>query len=140
MTGGNPGQVNSGPILAVLARSPASLDRVVASLVVTGIFALAMIIAAGRAAVVLPARARIPLHVGSVERCVEVPKRAGLVIWPAAGLAVAGVLGGVAASGLAAGWVPGVRYVLAPAATGVLLAFEVGALLARERETSARSE
>jgi len=140
VTGGNPGQVNSGPILAVLARSPASLDRVVASLVVTGIFALAMIVAAGRAAVVLPARARIPLHVGSVERCVEVPKRAGLVIWPAAGLAVAGVLGGVAASGLAAGWVPGVRYVLAPAATGVLLAFEVGALLTRERETSARSE
>lgn len=140
MTGGNPGQVNSGPIPAVLARSPASLDRVVASLVVTGIFALAMIIAAGRAAVVLPARARIPLHVGSVERCVEVPKRAGLVIWPAAGLAVAGVLGGIAASGLAADWVPGVRYVLAPAATGVLLAFEVGALLTRERETSARSE
>ena len=140
MTGGNPGRVTSRPILAVLARSPASLDRVVASLVVTGIFALAMIIAAGRAAVVLPARARIPLHVGSVERCVEVPKRAGLVIWPAAGLAVAGVLGGIAASGLAAGWVPGVRYVLAPAATGVLLAFEVGALLTRERETSARSE
>ena len=140
MTGGNPGRVISRPILAVLARSPASLGRVVASLVVTGIFALAMIIAAGRAAVVLPAGARIPLHVGSVERCVEVPKRAGLVIWPAAGLAVAGVLGGVAASGLAAGWVPGVRYVLAPAATGVLLAFEVGALLARERETSARSE
>jgi hypothetical protein len=50
------------------------------------------------------------------------------------------VLGGIAASGLAAGWVPGVRYVLAPAATGVLLAFEVGALLTRERETSARSE
>jgi hypothetical protein len=113
---------------------------VVASLVVTGIFALAMIIAAGRAAVVLPAGARIPLHLGSVEHCYLVPKRAGLVIWPAAGLTVAGVLGGVAASGLAAGWVPGVRYVLAPAATGVLLAFEVGALLARERETSARSE
>lgn len=66
---------------------------------VTAIFALAMIVAAGRAAVVLPAGARIPLHLGSVE-----------------------------------------RYVLAPAATGVLLAFEVGALLARERETSARSE
>ena len=112
----------------------------VASLLVTGIFALAMIIAAGRAAVVLPAGARIPLHVGSVERSVEVPKRAGLVIWPAAGLAVAAVLGGIAASGLAADWVRGVRYVLAPAATGVLLAFEVGALLARERETSARSE
>ena len=112
-----------------------------ASLVVTGMFALAMIIAAVRAAVVLPAGARIPLHFGSVERCFFlVPKRAGLVIWPAAGLAAGGVLGGIAASSLAAGWVPGVRYVLAPAATAVLLAFEVGALLARERETSARSE
>ena len=114
----------------------------VASLVVTGIFALAMIVAAGWAAVVLPAGARIPLHIGSVERgFFLVPKRAALVIWPATGLAVAGVLGGIAASGLAADWVPGVRYVLAPAATGVLLAFEVGALLlARGRETSARSE
>jgi hypothetical protein len=34
-----------------------------------------------------------------------------------------------------------VRNVLAPAAAGLLLAFEVGALLlARERETSVRSE
>jgi hypothetical protein len=123
-----------------LYRTPASLGKVMASLAVTGMFALAMIIAAARAAVALPAEARIPLHLGSVERCYLVPKRAGLVIWPAAGLAVAGVLGGIAASSLAAGWVPGVRYVLATAATGVLLAFEVGALLARERETSARSE
>jgi hypothetical protein len=140
VTGGNPGRVISGPIMAVLARSPASLCRVMAALVVSGIFALAMIIAAIRAAITLPAGARIALHFGSVERCYLVPKRAGLVIWPAAGLAVAGVLGGIAASSLAASWVPGVRYVLAPAATGVLLAFEVGALLARERETSARSE
>jgi hypothetical protein len=112
-----------------------------ASLVVSGAFALAMIVAAVRAAVVLPAGARIPLHFGSVERCYLVPKRAGLVIWPAAGLVVAGVLGGIAASGLAAGWVPGVRYVLTPAVAGVLLAFEVGALLlARGRDTSARSD
>ena len=125
-----------------------------ASLVVAGVFLLAMIGAAGRAAIVLPAGARIPLHFGSVERCYLVPKRAGLVIWPAAGAVVAGVLGGIAASSLAADWVPGVRYVLAPAATGVLLAFEVGALAmarresvppavpgaARERETSVRSE
>ena len=48
---------------------------------------------------------------------------------------------GIFASSLAAGWVPGVRDVLAPAAAGLLLAFEVGALLlARERETSVRSE
>jgi hypothetical protein len=125
-----------------------------ASLVVAGVFALAMIVVAVRAAIVLPAGARIPLHLGSVERCYLVPKRAGLVIWPAAGLLVSGVLGGIAASSLAADWVPGVRYVLAPAAAGVLLAFEVGALAmarrgsvapgvpegARERETSARSE
>ena len=125
-----------------------------ASLAGAGVFTLAMIVAAVRAAIVLPAGTRIPLHFGSVERCYLVPKRAGLVIWPAAGVVVAGVLGGIGASSLAAGWVPGVRDVLAPAATGVLLAFEVGALAmarrgsapaavpgaARERETSARSE
>ena len=140
----NPGRVNSGD----------SLGRVIASLVVSGIFTLAMIVAAVWAAIVLPAGARIPLHAGSVERCYLMPKRAGLVIWPAAGLLVSGVLGGIAASGLAADWVPGVRYVLAPAAAGVLLAFEAGALAmarrgsgpsgtpeaARERETSARSD
>ena len=100
-----------------------------ASLTVSGIFALAMIVAAVRAAVVLPAGARIPLHFGSVEHCYLVPKRAGLVIWPAAGVVVSGVLGGIAASSLAADWVPGVRDVLAPAAAGLLLAFEVGALV-----------
>jgi hypothetical protein len=51
------------------------------------------------------------------------------------------VMAALTASGLAAGWVPGVRDVLAPAAAGLLLAFEVGALLlARERETLVRSE
>jgi hypothetical protein len=139
----NPGHVNSGD----------SLGRVTASLAVSGIFTLAMIVAAVWAAIVLPAGARIPLHIGSVERCYLVPKRAGLVIWPAAGVLVCGVLGGIAASSLAADWVPGVRDVLAPAAAGLLLAFEVGALALarrgvspgvregeRERETSARSE
>ena len=131
MAGNNPGCVNFGD----------SLGRVMAALTVSGIFALAMIVAAVRGAVVLPAGARIPLHLGSVEHCYLVPKRAGLVIWPVAGVLVSGVLGGVAASGLAEGWVPGVRDVLAPAAAGLLLAFEVGALLlARERETSVRSE
>jgi hypothetical protein len=50
-----------------------------AALTVSGIFALAMIVAAVRAAIVLPAGARIPLHLGSVEHCYLVPKRAGLV-------------------------------------------------------------
>ena len=118
-----------------------SLRRVTAALTVSGIFTLAMIVAAIRAAIVLPAGARIPLHLGSVEHCYLVPKRAGLVVWPAAGVLVSGVLGGIAASGLAADWVPGVRYVLGPAAMCVLLAFEVGALLlAAGRGTQARSE
>lgn len=104
-----------------------------ASLVVAGVITAAMIVVAIRAAIVLPAGARIPLHVGSVERCYLVPKRAGLIIWPAAGVLVSGTLGGVAASSLAADWVPGARFVLAPATAGVLLAFEVGALAMARR-------
>ena len=47
-----------------LHRTPASLGTVMASLVVTGMLALAMVVAAVQAAVVLPAGARIPLHFG----------------------------------------------------------------------------
>ena len=130
----------------------------VASLAVGGLFLLAMIAASVWAAVTLPPDARIALHAGSVEHCYLVPKRAGLVIWPAAGALVSGVLSGLAASGLAAGWVPGVRVVLAPAALCVLAGFQAGALVLarrgftgkdvtplpleekRERETPVRSD
>jgi hypothetical protein len=111
-----------------------------ASLVVAGVFLLAMIVASVRAAVVLPAGARIRLHAGSVEHCYLAPKRAGLVVWPAVGAAVFGVLGGIAASRLAASWVPGVRYVLVPAALCVVFGFQVGALVLARRETTARSD
>jgi len=110
-----------------------SLGRVVASLVVGGVFLLAMIAASVWAAVTLPASARIALHFGSVEHCYLVPKRAGLVIWPAAGAVAFGVLGGVGASRLAADWVPGVRAVLVPAALCVLSAFQAGALVMARR-------
>jgi len=131
---------------------------VVAYLVVSGVLLLAMIAASAWAAVVLPASARIALHFGSVEHCYLVPKRAGLIIWPAAGALVFAVLGGLAASRLAAGWVPGVRVVLAPAALCVLAGFQAGALVLarrgftgndvtpppleeeRERETPVRSD
>ena len=104
-----------------------------ASLVVGGVFLLGMIVASVRAAVALPADARIPIHCGSVEHCYFAPKRAGLVIWPAVGAIFYGVLGGVTVSSLAADWVPGVRDVLAPAVLIVVLAFQVGALaLARD--------
>jgi hypothetical protein len=116
-----------------------SLGRVMASLVVGGVFLLAMIVASVRAAVVLPAGARIPLHVGSVEHCYLAPKRAGLVVWPAVGAVAFGVLGGIAASRLAVGWVPGVRYVVVPAALCVVFGFQVGALVLA-RETTGRSD
>jgi len=113
---------------------------VVASLIVGGVFLLAMVIASVRGAVILPADARIPVHAGSVERCYLAPKRAGLVIWPGVGVVAFGVLGGVGASSLAAGWTAGVRVVLAPAVLGVLLAFQVGALALARRGVPAVAE
>ena len=100
-----------------------------ASLIVGGVFVLAMVVASVRGAVVLPADVRIPVHAGSVERCYLAPKRAGLVIWPGAGVLAFGLLGGLVASSLADGWTASVRDVLTPAVVGVLLAFQVGALV-----------
>jgi hypothetical protein len=102
---------------------------VVAALAVGGVLLTVMIAASGYAAVILPADARIPLHFGSHERVLLVSKRAGLVLWPAAGALVYGVLGGISASSLAAGWVPGVRDVLMPALMCVVLGFQVGTLI-----------
>ncbi len=109
-----------------------------ASLAVGGVLLLAMIAASGRAAVTLAADARVPVHFGSAEHCYWLSKRAGLVVWPAAGAVAFGVLGGVAGSGLAAGWVPGVRDVITPAVLVVLLGFQIGALvIARQGSSSA---
>ena len=103
------------------------------SLIVGGVFLLAMIVASARAAVTLPAGARIAIHCGFVEHCYLASKRAGLVIWPALGAVVFGGLGGIAGSALAADWVPGLRDVLVPAVLGVLLAFQAGALILARR-------
>jgi hypothetical protein len=102
---------------------------VIAALVVGGVLLAAMIAASGYAAVVLPASARIPVHFGSHEHLWPLAKRPGLIVWPAAGAVVYGVLGGVSASSLAAGWVPGVRVALMPAVMCVVLGFQVGALV-----------
>ncbi len=113
-----------------------------ASLIVGGVLLLAMVVASGRAAVTLPAEARIPVHVGSVEHRYLVSKRAGLVIWPAVGAVLFGVVGGITRSSLAGDWVPGVRDVLTPAVMGVALAFQIGALALARRpgEQAARPE
>ena len=110
----------------------------VTSLAVSGALWLAMIAAAAWGAVTLAPGARIPVHFGSAERCFWVSKQVGLVIWPAAGALCYAVLGGISASRLAAGWVPGVRDVLLPAVMCVLLGFQVGAqALARQGTASA---
>jgi hypothetical protein len=110
---------------------------VVASLVVGGVLLLAMIAASGWGAVKLAADARIPVHCGSAEHCLLVSKRTGLIIWPAAGVLCFGVLGGIADSGVAANWVPGLRDVLVPAVICVLLGFQVGALVLAGRSPGA---
>jgi hypothetical protein len=102
---------------------------VVAALAVGGFLLAMMIAASGYAAVILPASARIPLHLGSQQHVFLVSKRAGLVIWPAAGAVLYGILGGVSGSSLAADWVPGVRDVLTPAVMVVVLGFQAGALI-----------
>jgi len=102
---------------------------VVAALAVGGVLLAVMIAASGYAAVILPASARVPLHLGSHQHVVLVSKRAGLVIWPAAGAVLYGILGGVSASSLASDWVPGVRDVLMPAVMVVVLGFQAGALV-----------
>ena len=98
----------------------------------------AMIAASGYAAFVLPASARIPVHFGSHEHLWPLAKRPGLIVWPAAGAVVYGVLGGVSASSLAAGWVPGVRVALMPAVMCVVLGFQAGALVLARQDQGAR--
>jgi hypothetical protein len=102
---------------------------VVAALTVGGVLVAVMIAASAYAAIILPGDARIPLHLGSHDHVILVSKRAGLVVWPAAGVLLYGILGGVCASSLASGWVPGVRDVLLPALLCVVLGFQVGALV-----------
>lgn len=101
----------------------------VASWAAGGVLLLAMVAASVRGAIRLPADARIPVHCGSPEHSYLVSKRAGLVIWPVIGAVLFGALGGLAGSGLAAGWVPGLRVTLAPAVLVVALGFQAGALV-----------
>ncbi len=106
-----------------------------AALAVGGVLLLTMIGTAAWGAVGLAAGARVPLHLGSAERAYWAPKVVGLVAWPAVGALCYGVLGGISASGAAAGWVPGVRDVLVPAVMVVLLGFQVGALILARQGT-----
>jgi hypothetical protein len=106
---------------------------VLASLIIGGVLLLAIVAASGWGAVVLPADARIAVHYGSENHQYLVSKRAGLFIWPALDVILYGALGGIIASRLAVGWVPGFRDVLVPAVMVVVLAFQAGALITARR-------
>jgi hypothetical protein len=111
----------------------------VASLVIGGILLLAMIAASGWAAITLPPGAQVPIHFGSDEHRYWVPKRTGLVAWPAAGALAYGILGGLSASSAASGWVPGVRDVLMPAVMCVVFGFQAGALVLARQHAARRT-
>lgn len=112
----------------------------IASLVIGGLLLLAMVVAAGYAAVRLPGDARVPLHAGSPEYSVWLPKRAGLSIWLAVGAAAFAALGWLCLSRVAANWVTSMRVTLLPAVMGVALAAEVAAIISARGSTAGENE
>lgn len=101
----------------------------IASLAISGVLLLGMVVATGYAAIRLPGDARVPLHAGTPEYSVWLPKRAGLSVWLAAGAAVFAALAWLSLSRLAANWASSMRVTLLPAVMCVALAAEVAAII-----------
>jgi hypothetical protein len=101
----------------------------IASLVISGLLLLGMVVAAGYAIVRLPGDARVPLHAGSPEYCVWLSKRAGLSVWLAAGALAFAALAWLTLSRVAANWATSMRVTLLPAVMLVALAAEVAAII-----------
>lgn len=101
----------------------------IASLVISGLLMLAMIVAAGWAVVRLPGDARVPLHAGSPEYAVWLSKRAGLTVWLAAGAVAFAALAWLTLGKVAANWATSMRVTLLPAVMLVALAAEVAAVI-----------
>lgn len=111
-----------------------------ASLAIGAAFALAMLVATWRAAVILPAAARVPLHAGMPEHSYWMPKRAGLAFWLGAGAVIYAGFGSLCSSGIAADWASSVRLTLTPAAMCVACAFQAAALISALRRAAAADE
>ena len=101
----------------------------IASLVISGLLLLALVGAAGYAVVRLPGDARVPLHAGTPEYSVWLPKRAGLSVWLAAGAVAFAALAWLTLSRAAANWATSMRVTLLPAVMFVALAAEVAAII-----------
>jgi hypothetical protein len=107
---------------------------VAATFAIGGVLLLVMIVFSWYGAVTLPRTARIPVHWGfGYNRFLS--KRAGLILWPAGGAliyGIVGVLGGNAwwSHGNSGGWEPAF---FMTAIMGTLVAFQAGALAASRR-------
>ena len=112
---------------------------ITASLAIGGILLFLMIALSWYGAVTLPQTARIPVHWGFGYNQ-YVSKRTGLIVWPAAGVLVYGLLGGLAGNARWAhgaplsGWASAVFMAVI---MGALAAFQVGALAVASRRSRA---
>jgi hypothetical protein len=111
----------------------------IASLVIGGLLLAGMVAATGYAAVRLPGDARVPLHAGSPEYSVWLPKGAGLAAWLAAGAVVFAALAWLTLSQAAANWAASMRVTLLPAVMCVALAAEVAAIILARRAVPAEA-
>ena len=101
----------------------------IASLVISGLLMLGMVVAAGYAVVRLPGDARVPLHAGSPEYSLWLSKRIGLSVWLAAGAVAFAAIAWLTLSRVAANWATSMRVTLLPAVMLVALAAEVAAII-----------
>jgi hypothetical protein len=98
-----------------------------------------MIAVSGYGASTLPPQTRVPLHLGIASLSYWAPKRAALVIWPAIGALVGGVVGAAMASNAAYNWSPAGREVLTPALMCILVTFQAGAIITARRSPAVAS-
>jgi hypothetical protein len=111
----------------------------IGSLAVSGVILLAMIAVSGYGASTVPPQTRIPLPLGIASYSYWAPKRAALVIWPAIGALVGGVVGALMASNAAYNWSPAGREVLTPALMCILVTFQAGAIITARRSPAISS-
>jgi hypothetical protein len=112
----------------------------IASLVISGLLMLAMIVAAGWAVMRLPGDARVPLHAGSPEYSLWLSKRAGLSVWLAAGAVAFAALAWLTLGQVAANWATSMRVTLLPAVMLVALAAEVAAIISARTPVDAAEQ
>jgi len=106
----------------------------VIGLTVGGVLVLAMIAVSVRGWLTLPPDARVPVHHGLRGYGTYLPKTAGLIAWPAAGIVIYGLSIGVFAEDLAThDRGTGAPLLFLPAVLVVLIAVQMGALRAASK-------